>query len=108
MASILTHAIITSATEKVDTYVTTANGLFEELSGVIANLTSTNFTGDASDGYKFFYTEKVVPALTENLTDPASSLTASIKSMLDSIKTQLLDTVDPNLGDNNKNPGAEA
>ena len=34
MATILTHAIISSATEKVDTYVATATGLYEELSGV--------------------------------------------------------------------------
>lgn len=107
MSSILTHAIISSATEKVDTYVSTANGLYDELSGIIATLTGSNFNGDASDGYSVFFTEKVVPAITDNLTDPSSSLTASIKSMLASIQTQLLDTVDPNLGDNNKNPGAQ-
>lgn len=108
MASILTHATIASATEKVDTYIASANALFEELSGVISTLTATNFNGDASDGYKVFFTEKVVPALTQNLTDPSSSLMASIKGMLESIQTQLLDTVDPQLGDNNKNPGAGA
>lgn len=108
MASILTHAIITSATEKVDAYVTTANGLYDELSGIISTLTASNFNGDASDGYKAFFTEKVIPALTENLTDPSSSLTASIKSILESIQTQLLDTVDPELGENNKNPSSGA
>ncbi len=106
MASVLTHAIISSANGNVDTYVNTANGLYQELEGIITTLTSTNFTGDASDGYKAFYLEKVVPAITENLTDPSSSLTASIKSILDSIQEQLLDTIDPNLGDNNRNPGA--
>ena len=108
MASILTHAIIANATEKVDTYMVSANGLFEELNGVINALTASNFNGDASDGYKVFFTEKVVPALTQNLTDPTSSLMSSIKSMLESIQTQLLDTIDPQLGDNNRNPGAGA
>ncbi len=108
MATILTHATIASAIEKVDSYTVSANGLFEELSGIINTLTATNFNGDASDGYKVFFAEKVVPALTQNLTDPSSSLMASIKSMLESIQTQLLDTVDPQLGDNNKNPSAEA
>lgn len=106
MSSILTHAIISNATEKVDTYVSTANALYDELSGIITTLTSSNFNGDASNGYSVFFTEKVVPAITDNLTD-TSSLTASIKSMLTSIQTQLLDTIDPNLGDNNKNPGTQ-
>jgi flagellar biosynthesis regulator FlaF len=108
MASILTHAIISSATEKVDTYVTSVNGIYDELNGIISTLTASNFNGDASDGYKVFYTQKVVPALTENLTAPQNSLMASLKDMLTGIEMQLLDTVDPQLGENNKNPGAES
>ena len=108
MASILTHAIISSATEKVDTYVTSVNGIYDELNGIISTLTASNFNGDASDGYKVFYTQKVVPALTENLTAPQNSLMASLKDMLTGIETQLLDTVDPQLGENNKNPSAES
>lgn len=108
MASILTHAVISSATEKVDTYVTSVNGIYDELNGIISTLTASNFNGDASDGYKVFYTQKVVPALTENLTAPQNSLMASLKDMLTGIETQLLDTVDPQLGENNKNPGAES
>lgn len=108
MATILTKAIITSATEKVDTYISTANSLYEELQGVINSLTTANFNGDASDGYKEFFTSKVTPALTENLTAPNSSLTAGIKSILESIQTQLLDTVDPDLGNVNRNPGGNA
>ena len=105
MATILTHAIISSATEKVDAYVTTANGLYEELSGVIAALTGSNFNGDAAEGYKVFFTEQVIPALTDNLTAPSESLMAGVKSILESIQTQLLDTVDPQLGESNSNPG---
>ena len=104
MASVLTHAVITSAKEKVDSYITTANGLSDELAGIISTLTTTNFNGDASDGYKAFYNDKVVPAITTNLTDQNSSLMAGIKNMLDGIQEQLLDTVDPKLGENNKNP----
>jgi len=108
MPTVLTHAIIASATEKVDAYVTSANGLNEELSGIVANLVSANFNGDAADGYNVFYNQKVVPALTENLTAPSTSLMASIKSILESIQTQLLDTVDPELGSNNKSAGSSA
>lgn len=104
MASVLTHAIINNAKEKVDTYVTTANGLYEELAGVIAGL-SANFVGDAADGYSEFFTTKISPALTENLTGVGSSLMASVKGLLDSIESTMLDTVDPQLGEVNKNPG---
>lgn len=108
MASILTHTIIKNAEEQVDTYITTANGLYDQLNTIITNLTSSSFTGDASDGYKEFYTTKVVPALTENLTDPSSSLTASIKQILEDIQAQLLDSMDPQLGDFNKDPGSDS
>lgn len=107
MASILSHAIISNATETVNSYITTVNGLNDELAGIISTLTTANFIGDASDGYKYFYTEKVLPAITQNLVDPSASLTASIKNMLESIQTQLLDTIDTQLGENNQNPGSE-
>ncbi len=106
MATILTHEIITNATQAVDSYVAAANSLYEELSGIISALTAANFNGDASDGYKAFFAEKVAPALTDNLTTPGTSLTASIKDLLGTIQQQLLDTVDPQLGENNRNPGA--
>lgn len=105
MATILTHAIIQSAEEKVDAYIATAGSLYEELSGVISTLTAANFIGDAADGYKVFFSEQVTPALTDNLTAPGESLMAGVKSILEGIQMQLLDTVDPQMGENNSNPG---
>ena len=105
MATILTHAIISGAIEKVDAYVASTNSLYEELSGIIASLTATNFNGDAANGYNVFFTQKVVPALTDNLSAPGESLMAGVKNILESIQNQLLDTVDPQLGENNSNPG---
>lgn len=105
MSTILTHAIIQKATAAVDTYISTAGEIFSELEGIISTLVGNNFIGDASNGYSDFYKGKVVPALTQNLTDPSNSLTASIKNILESIETQLLNTVDPELGENNRNPG---
>lgn len=105
MSTILTSAIVENAKSSVDTYIASIDALNGELDGVINTLTGNNFTGDASVGYKEFYTSKVVPAITENLIVQGTSLTASIKSMLESIQQQLLNTVDPKLGDNNRNPG---
>lgn len=105
MSTILTSAIVDSAKGSVDTYIATIGGLNGQLEGIINTLTGSNFNGDASLGYKDFYTNSVLPAITENLTEQSGSLTASIKSMLDNIQQQLLNTVDPQLGDNNRNPG---
>lgn len=105
MSTILTHAIISKATEAVDSYVSSANELKNELDGILSTLTTNNFNGDASNGYRVFYDKTVVPALTTNLTEPGSSIMAGIKSMLETIQEQLLDQVDPQLGENNQNPG---
>ena len=106
MATILTKAIISDATSAVDTYIASAKGLEEELSGVITALVGSNFSGDAANGYMTFFKNQVVPALADNLTATQNSLMASIKGILSSIELQLLDTVDPKLGENNQNPGA--
>lgn len=108
MSTILTSAIIQGAKDSVDNYVTQITALNGQLDGIMKTLTSTNFTGDASVGYNDFYTQKVLPAITDNLTQQGNSLTASIKSMLDNIQQQLLSTVDTQLGENNRNPGGAA
>ncbi len=105
MSTILSSAIVDSAKGSVDTYIASIGTLNGQLEGIINTLTGSNFVGDASLGYKDFYTNKVLPAITENLTEQSTSLTASIKSMLDNIQQQLLNTVDPQLGDNNRNQG---
>lgn len=107
MASILTNANIVNAKSSVSTYVSTAQQLYSELQSLINNLTASGFMGDASDGYKEFFNSKVTPAIVANLTEPQGSLTAGISGMLDTIKEQLLDTVDPNLGKMNQDPGAQ-
>jgi phage-related minor tail protein len=104
MASILTSAIIADAKSSVSTYVSTAQALYDELSSLLANLTGNNFIGDASTGFMDFFRTKATPVLVDNLTEPGSSITAGITAMLDSIKEQLLDTVDPQLGEINRDP----
>lgn len=106
MATILTKAIITNAKGAVDTYTTTVNKLNTDLDSIITQLIGANFSGAAANGYQTFYKNQVEPALTTNLTGEQNSLMASIKDILDSIESQLLNTVDRKLGENNQNPGA--
>ncbi|MBR1764673.1 MAG: hypothetical protein IJ746_04700 [Ruminococcus sp.] len=104
MASILTSAIIVNAKASVTTYQNTVQGLYDELSALLAELTADNFMGDASTGFNEFFKTKATPAIVDNLIAPEQSLTAGINNMLESIKTQLLDTVDPQLGEINRDP----
>lgn len=99
--SALKSVDVENAKKAIDTYITTATQQFEALKSLIDTLTSAEFTGDAANGFKTFFTNKITPVLTTNLTDPGQSLTASLKTMLDNIKTNLLDTVDKQLGDQN-------
>ena len=101
--SALKSVDVEKAKEAIDTYITTATQNFSNLQSLINSLTSKEFTGDAANGFKTFFTNKITPILTTNLTDPGQSLTASLKTMLDNIKTNLLDTVDKQLGDQNAN-----
>lgn len=98
----LTATIVENAKSAIDTYISTATQNFQELDNLIKTLTGSEFKGDAANGYVTFYTNRIVPALTTNLTEPGSSLTASLKSMLDNIKQSLLDTVDQQLGQQNE------
>ena len=106
MSTILNHTLVESAKGAVDTYNTTIRNLNDQLSTAMSTLTSTNFTGDAATGFYEYYNTKVVPAITESLTEEGTSITSSIKTLLDNIQQQLLDTMDPKLGDNNRNAGA--
>ena len=103
----LTADIIAKAKNSVDTYAAAINALNAQLESLISGLVSANsFAGDAASGYKFFYDNTAKPALTTNLITGGECLCESIKSMLDSIKTSLLDTVDPDMKEVNQNPGA--
>ena len=105
--TVLTKEIITNAKQKVDRYSTDAQQLFTQLQTTINNLTANNFIGSSSDGFNTFFTTKVTPALTTNLYGETGSLMEGIKSLLDSIEEQLIDTVDDQLGQHNQNLGTE-
>lgn len=100
MDTVLTAQIIESAMQDVDKYKATVDGLYEELRGVLTGLTPQDFEGDAATGYMAFFDTKVTPALTENLT----ALTDGLKTLLENIREQLLNKVDPELGQFNQNP----
>ena len=68
MATVLHKTIIANASSAVDTYVTTATALYQELNTLITTLTTSNFQGDAADGFKEFFNNKATPILVDSLT----------------------------------------
>lgn len=103
MSTTLDRTTITNAQNAVDTYVTKVTALYQRLDAELATLTANNFIGEGSMGYKSFYNASIVPSLTTVLTDPNQSLTATIKSMLAMVENTLMDQVDPQLGESNRN-----
>ena len=103
----LTDQIITNAKAQVTSYITNAQQIFTTLQTEIVNLRAAGFVGSASEGYNTFFTEKVTPVLTKNLYGEDGSLMVGIKNLLDSIQTQLIDTVDAQLGQYNQSLGTE-
>lgn len=104
MATILTTQIINDAKASVDTYIQTVNDLYKQLSTEITSLTSEGFQGDAANGFIDFFTTTMTPLLQEKLTGEGS-ITIQLKQTLDYIDEQLLQTLDPDLGNSNKNAG---
>lgn len=107
-STVLKASDIAAAKGVIANYIATAQSEFSSLKGVIDALTApgADFNGDSSVGYNDFRT-KIEPALTTNLYDQEASLMASLNHMLDSIEEALLNQVDPQLGQANREAGGE-
>lgn len=101
MASIITHANIADATSAIETYESTCKGIYTSFQGTLNTLTASNWNGDGADGCKEFFNGTVTPALEDGIT----SIAKALKDILANIQETLLDNLDPQLGDGNKNPG---
>lgn len=102
MATILDQSNIQQAKAAVNTYRDTCSSLYSQLTSTINDLRAASFIGDASNGFDVFYSQ-VTPALSTNLYGEDESVTAMLIQLLDAVEKALLRTVDPELGDANKN-----
>lgn len=100
----LKAADIDAAMAAVDVYANTCNEIFAKLKTTITTLTAqgADFNGDSAVGYNDFFTQLTL-VLVDRLTAPDGSLSANLKKLLTEIKVALLDTVDPNMGNQNRN-----
>lgn len=103
MATILKTENLTDSRAAIVAYRTTCDVIFQKLQNDITSLTETDFIGEASLGYVDFFSQ-ITPALTTNLTGTESSVTAMLESLLTAVE-QMLNPVDPELGNANKAAG---
>lgn len=102
MATQISTDVISQAIQSVSTLEGTLAELFKKLESTLRDLTGSDFVGDGADGYMEFFTAKVQPALRDNLFEGEDSLTGAIKKILENIQRQLIESVDPALGSNNR------
>jgi uncharacterized protein YukE len=75
----ITPEMMQNALAAVEDYRTKSANLNKELGETVENLIPANFSGSAADGFKFFYTSKIEPAVGEELT----KLLNTLKDMFD-------------------------
>lgn len=101
MATKLETSNINDVRTAINTYRATCDAIFQSMKTEIETLCSTNFIGDASNGYLEFFNEKITPALTTQLTGADASVTAMLETLLTTV-AQMLNPVDPDLSNANK------
>lgn len=96
----MTQKMMTDIMEAVSDYQGKANALKERLEGEMNSLIPGNFSGAAADGFKFFYTNNIVPAIGEGLENLLKAITDIAQGALDAIPGG--NGLDDQLADGNK------
>ena len=63
----ITPEMMQNALAAVEDYRTKSANLHTQLTETVDNLIPGSFSGSAADGFKFFYTDKIEPAVVEEL-----------------------------------------
>lgn len=100
MATVLSSSNIADAKTAIASYRSTCDGIFSKTQSDINSLAGADFIGDASVGYVDFFSQ-ITPALTTNLTGTEESITSMLETLLTAVE-QMLNPVDPELGNANK------
>ena len=96
----ITPEMMKNALSVIDDYRTQTTNLHTQLSDEVANLIPSSFSGNASIGFKAFYTDKIEPAVGEGLTQLLDALRDICQGTLDAIPET--DGLDDQLGEGNK------
>lgn len=102
----ISKSMMDNAVSAIEDYRTTVTSLNTSLSEVVKGLIPSSFSGAAAQGFEDFYTNKIEPNVNENL----MKMLDALKEICETIKSQIPGEnqgVDDQLGEGNKNPGAQ-
>lgn len=97
----MTPEMLRNALSVIDDYQKTLEDLHDQVDAVVAELIPANFSGNAAEGFKYFYSEKIEPATGNG----ATQLLEALRSMVEGILSAIPDAegLDDQLADENKN-----
>lgn len=95
-----TPEMLTSALSAIDTYRETTTSLHEKLTGEVTGLIPGSFSGSAAEGFNYFFTNQIEPAVGQSLTGLLDALQQMCQGILDGIPGD--EGVDEQLGDANR------
>lgn len=95
----ITPDMMKNALTVVSDYRTNTINLHDQLTATVNSL-SGNFSGNAAEGFKFFYTERIEPAVGEGLTKLLDALQQILEEILKAIPG--VDGLDDELGEGNR------
>lgn len=96
----ITPEMMRNALSVIEDYQTKTNNLHTQLNDTVAALIPGNFSGNAADGFKHFYDNKINPVVGDNLTGIINALHGIVESTLEAIPDT--DGLDDQLGEGNK------
>lgn len=96
----ITPEMMTNALSVIEDYQTTTDNLYKELNDLISGLIPANFSGNAADGFKYFFDNKIEPAVGKGLTDLINALHDIMQATLEAIPDS--EGLDDQLAEENK------
>lgn len=96
----ITPEMMRNALSVIEEYQKKTDNLHTELTDTVNSLIPGSFSGNAAEGFKFFYTEKIEPAVGESLTNLINALHDIVQGTLEAIPDT--DGLDDQLGEGNK------
>ncbi len=81
----ITPEMMNNALKAIQEYTETAKGLKTQLESTMGGLVPGNFSGNAADGFKIFYDDKIVPVIGKGVDDIVQLLTDIVQGTLDAI-----------------------
>lgn len=97
----ITPEMMRAALEVINEYRANTNNLHTQLNDTVTGLIPGSFSGNAADGFKFFYTDKIEPAVGEGLTKLLDALQQMIEGILKAIPEDSVG-LDDQLAEGNK------